>query len=345
MAIILLTFLAYYKALENKLVWDSLAYIKNNHNITQLNLENITWMFTTNFFSNWHPITWLSYALDHCVYDDFIWGLHLTNIIFHTLNSLLVFFLALVTLGLAWPDKTNHYPIRFDGSALMASFFAAVFFAVHPQHVESVAWVAERKDVLSLFFILATFLCYLQYVISNQYKWYISTLLLFTLALLSKPMAVTIPAVLLIIDVYPIRRTPFLKPIHYAIKTTSFSRLALEKIPFFVLTIFTILMTLKAQAGAMLDVSLQLRLLNALDSIFLYLRKLIFPFNFSPLYPHPFYNQSTIDFLDYIHLFGFLACTGLTLALWYKKHFAWLSTWGFYLVTLSPMRVTWPTIS
>ena len=207
-----ITFLAYYNALENQLVWDSNSYLHNNHKITQLNLENLKWMFTTYHLSNWHPVTWLSYAIDYSFYDNFTWGLHLTNIIFHSFNSILVFFLALVTLGLTWPDKTNHYPIRLDGNALKASFFVAVFFAAHPQHVESVAWVAERKDVLSLFFILATFLCYLQYVVCSQcdkFKWYILTLLVFTLALLSKSMAVTIPVILLLIDVYPLRRTAF----------------------------------------------------------------------------------------------------------------------------------------
>ena len=129
----------------------------------------------------------------------------------------------------------------------------------------------------------------------------------------------------------------FLTPAHYAIKTTSYACLALEKVPFFAFTIITIIITLKTQTSAMTDIPLTIRLFNALNSIIIYLSKLFLPFNFSPLYPHPNQSQSAIGYQHYLALFSFVACTGLALALWFKKHYAWLSAWCFYLVTLSPV--------
>src|SRR5580693_6253890 len=159
--------------------------------------QSVAWAFTTDHASNWHPLTWISHTLDCDLYGLKPGGHHLTSLLFHVANTVLLFLLLEGLTGAMWR------------SALVAALFAW-----HPLHVESVAWVSERKDVLCAFFWLLTLMAYGKYVIKSKIQspkskiWYVAALLFFALALLSKPMAVTLPCVLLLMDYWPLERCP-----------------------------------------------------------------------------------------------------------------------------------------
>ena len=321
-------FTAYHNALNNGFVasWDTGFYVIGNPNIKALNWENIQWMFTNFYMANWHPLTWLSHALDYAWFGLEPWGHHLVSIIIHGFNTVLLFVLVIALLSLK---------ARVDNKILLAATVAAILFGIHPQHVESVVWIAERKDVLCLFFILLALLSYVFYNAARTTKarisWYLSALLCFVLALLSKPMAVTFPVILILMDVYPLNRTR-LTASHPRDRV---SLLIIEKIPFFIFTLFSIIITIVAQhqAGAVASteaLSVEMRLLNAFNSLIFYISKFIFPVSLSPYYPFPS-SQSLIPVI------ASLLITLVCAYLWYKKQYYWLIAWLFYLVTLSPV--------
>ncbi|MFC1778431.1 hypothetical protein ACFL3I_14025, partial [Pseudomonadota bacterium] len=227
---------AYGETLSNLLVWDSVHYLYMHENrISNLSVENIYWMMTSLEESNWHPLTWLSWAIDYQIYGGLdSWGYHFSNNILHSINSVLVFALMLVIFNLTSPDSKS-YQIKTNNFSLVAAVLTASMFAVHPHHVESVAWVAERKDLLCQLFMLLSILAYVKYVTcrkNSKTGWYLATLGLFSLALLSKPMAVTFPVILLLFDVYPLRRSALVQPVFTSIQRQSFLRLVMEKTPF-----------------------------------------------------------------------------------------------------------------
>ena len=162
---------------------------KNPHVVSGITGKNIIWAFTSVDAANWHPITWLSHMADVQLYGMNPRGHHLTNVVIHTVSSLLLLLLLL----------------RFTGSLWQSSFVAALF-ALHPLHVESVAWVAERKDVLSAFFWFLTLLLYSEYVAKRKPALYLLALFSFVLGLMSKPMLVTLPVVMLLMDFWPLDR-------------------------------------------------------------------------------------------------------------------------------------------
>jgi tetratricopeptide (TPR) repeat protein len=339
--IIVLTMWTYYESTKNGYVWDSIEYVINHFFwISSLSTDNVIWMFLSLEVSNWHPLTWLSWALDYQIYGGLnAWGFHLSNNILHTLNSILVFILTLVIFGLNDPASTN-YPFRKDNNALVAAFLTALLFAVHPQHVESVAWIAERKDLLCQLFLLLSTLAYVKYVICEgkvKSRWFYTTMGLFAMALLSKPMAVTFPVVLLLIDVYPLRRFAFVEQINKAIRQQSVYVLLREKLPFFLLSIALILITLLAQQEALKDRPFDLKLFNAFNSIMFYLTQLWVPRNFAPLYPYFVEIGESITWKVFLPIFGVLGITLATLLAWKRGYYAWLIAWLFYLVTLSPV--------
>src|SRR4051794_28859575 len=168
--------------------YDDLGYITQNQNVQHgINLETLKWAFTTGHSSNWHPLTWISHMLDFQIYGLKPMGHHLTNLLFHAANSVLMFLLLRRMTGALWP-----------------SAFVAAMFALHPLRVESVAWVSERKDVLSTFFWILTVGAYVRYVQTpaRRAKWFTLSLVFFALALMSKPMVVTLPFVLILTDVW-----------------------------------------------------------------------------------------------------------------------------------------------
>ncbi|HEV2391764.1 MAG TPA: tetratricopeptide repeat protein [Verrucomicrobiae bacterium] len=260
---------AFVPALNNDFIsFDDGTYVTQNQHVqTGLSWRGVRWAFTTSHGSNWHPLTWLSHMLDYQVYGLRPWGHHLTSIFFHGANSVLVFLLLMKMTNSSW-----------------RSLFVAGIWALHPLRVESVAWVAERKDVLSALFFLLTLWAYTTYAQRKPAAWryYILALAFFACGLMSKPMLVTLPFVLLLLDFWPLRR----------LSSSPLGLLLLEKLPFLVLALLSSLVTFLVQnnAGATLllgRLSFGDRLANAVVSYCRYLGDIFWPANLAIFYPHP----------------------------------------------------------
>jgi Flp pilus assembly protein TadD len=265
---------------------DDMYITENSHVQEGLSRESATWAFTTTRLANWHPVTWLSHMLDFQLYGLNPRGHHLTNVFFHLVNTLLLF------LVLKWMT-----------GALWRSSFVAALFALHPLHVESVAWVAERKDVLSTLFWILSIWAYLGYVKRPGVKRYLLILLSFALGLMAKPMLVTLPCVLLLLDYWPLERIQLGQAassrtapdppavIAHTPRKQAF-RLFFEKTPLFFLAVVSSVVTFLVQkgggaVGALEAYPVRIRVANALLSYFRYMVKMIWPQNLAVFYPHP----------------------------------------------------------
>jgi tetratricopeptide (TPR) repeat protein len=334
-ALVALTLVVFARTLGNGFVdYDDNQYVTINPTVQEgVTIDGFAWAFTTRTASNWHPVTWLSHMLDVSVFGVKPWGHHFTNILFHAANVALLFFaLELMT------------------QAVWRSALAAALFAVHPLHVESVAWVAERKDVLSTFFGLLSLLAYVRWVHVKSsprrtaaVAWvYFAALGCFGLSLMAKPMLVTWPCVLLLFDVWPLERLRFTRA---AINRTpiqqqpSFVTLLVEKVPFFALSIASSAMTLWAQheggvVASLQRVGLEHRVFNAIVAYAAYLWRTIWPFDLAVVYPHPgHWPASTIvASVAALALLTILACL---LAM--RRRPAFMVGWLFYLGTLVPV--------
>jgi len=267
--------------------YDDDDYISDNSHVQQgLTGDSIIWAFTATHVANWHPLTWLSHMLDCQLYGMNPTGHHLTNVFFHLVNTLLLF------LVLEWMT-----------GALWRSGFVAALFALHPLHVESVAWVAERKDVLSTMFWMLTMWAYLGYTKRPGVKRYLLILLFFALGLMAKPMLVTLPFVLLLLDYWPLGRIwlgqsgiehPVANQANIAAKKprTQVFRLLLGKTPLFALAAVSSVVTFVVQKSggavkALEAYPFNIRITNAMVSYFRYISKAIWPQKLAILYPHP----------------------------------------------------------
>jgi len=249
----------------------------NSHVQAGLTLESIRWSLTTFHEANWQPIIWLSYMLDCQLHGMDPGWFHLTNIFFHILNALLLFYVFRMMTGDLW-----------------RSGFVAALFALHPLHVESVAWVTERKDVISTFFWMLTMWSYIRYVARPGLSRYLLTVLFFMFGLMSKPMLVTLPFVLLLLDYWPLSRYQFGQSdsTMNSMQSLIAPRLVWEKIPLFALSAAACFLTFYVQqkegAVASLDMHpFSVRIANALVSYVGYIAKMIWPVNLAVLYPHP----------------------------------------------------------
>jgi len=256
--------------------YDDPLYVTNNPHVKEgLTVKNILWAFTTTTASNWHPLTWLSHMLDVELFGLNPRGHHLTNVFIHTASTLLLFLLLTQITAAPWQ-----------------SLFVAALFALHPLHVESVAWVAERKDVLSGFFWLLTLLFYAGYVRHGQLKYYLLTFFSFVLGLMSKPMLLTFPLVMFLFDYWPLGRFSFQCWKGRGAGGVSFGSLVKEKIPFLFCSALSAMITLYAQGkgGTMssLDVvPLANRIANALVAYAKYIEKTLWPSDLAFFYPFP----------------------------------------------------------
>jgi Flp pilus assembly protein TadD len=248
--------------------YDDHVYVYENPQVQPgLTLDGAYWALTTFHGGNWHPLTWLSLQLDAALYGGLnAGGFHLTNVLLHTANTLLLFVVLSRMTGAVWR------------SAVVAGLFA-----LHPLHVESVAWVAERKDVLSALFWMLTLAAYLGYVRRPGVGRYLLVLLALALGLMAKPMLVTLPCVLLLLDYWPLGRWE---------SAVSSGRLVLEKLPLFALVLAACIVTCLAQSegGAMVElqaVPLEARLENALLAYVAYLGQTAWPLHLAVHYPHP----------------------------------------------------------
>jgi tetratricopeptide (TPR) repeat protein len=323
--LVITTLVVYWQVRNHEFVTlDDDWYIINNFHIQEgLTFSGFVWAFTSIHAANWHPLTWLSHMLDIQLYGMDAGRHHLSNLLFHISNTLLLF----LVFG------------RMTG-ALWRSAFVAALFALHPLHVESVAWVAERKDVLSTFFWMLTMWSYVLYVEHPGVNRYLLVIVFFTLGLMSKPMLVTLPFVLLLIDYWPLNRFQFGQSSGGGSKKQrSFAlRLVWEKIPLFALAAASCIVTLFAQqsGGAVRSFSafpINIRIANALVSYVDYIVKMLWPHQLAVLYPHP-------GMLPWIQVIG--ACLLLVfisiLAVMAFKRCPWLIVgWVWYIVTLVPV--------
>jgi tetratricopeptide (TPR) repeat protein len=340
--IFLLTILVYTPTLKNDFVnWDDDIYVYENNTIHSLNPRSFLWMLTAFHSGNWHPLTWLSHAADYAIWGRNPFGHHLTSIILHGLNSSLVFILVIQLVLVA--GKISALPSAsppFHSTSvqsLIAAGVTALLFGVHPLHVESVAWVAERKDVLCALFFLLSLLCYLSYTASvatkNQRMWYSLCLILFIFALMSKPMAVTLPIILVLLDTYPLQR------LRYHSSKVLF--VLGGKIPFLAASIFSCIITIMAQhsGGALRNLeqlNLGTRLLNALRVLIFYLENMLVPVKLVAFYP----VSKHIRWYDLPYLSSALLVVGITGAcVWVTKrgNKLFLVAWTYYIVTLLPV--------
>jgi Tfp pilus assembly protein PilF len=269
--LVAIIFLTYYPVWHyGFLSYDDSPYVTDNAPVRRgLTAQGLQWAFTTGHASNWHPITWLSHMLDVQMFGMNAGRHHFVNLLFHIANTLLLFILLYRTTGI-WPR----------------SAMVAALFAVHPLHVESVAWVAERKDVLSILFWMLTMLAYVSYVRKPRLGRYMAVIAVFALGLMSKPMLVTLPVVLLLFDVWPLGRLRF--------ATGQFPvwlRMVREKIPLFALVAASSIVTVVVQSrgGALQSfetVPLHQRASNALVSYMAYLVQTLWPGNLAAFYPY-----------------------------------------------------------
>jgi Flp pilus assembly protein TadD len=262
------------------LSWDDTAYVSDNIRVAAgLTSNGVRWAFTTGYMANWHPLTWLSHMLDVELLGLNAGPLLCVNVLFHVLNAVLLFALLCKMTG-----------------SLGRSAFVAALFAVHPLHVESVAWLSERKDVLSTFLGLLTLWAYVEYARRPERKRYFLVILLFALGLMAKPMLVTLPFVMLLVDYWPLRRMTLGADSQVQAGLLSqqgrrvVMRLAREKLPLVGIAVISSIVTYVAQqrAGAvsvLARLPLWVRAENALVSYAAYIGKMLWPASLSALYP------------------------------------------------------------
>ncbi|MGA1868194.1 MAG: tetratricopeptide repeat protein [bacterium] len=288
---------------------DDNTYVTENQHVTRgLTLKNIVWAFRTTHAANWHPTTWLSHMADCQLYGLDSGRHHLTNVLIHIFNSLLLFSIFLKITKDFW----------------QCSVIAALF-ALHPLHVESVAWVAERKDVLSTFFLMLTIWMYVMYIENKRITPYLFMILCFILGLMAKPMLVTLPFVLLLLDYWPLKRT-------------SIYPLVSEKIPLLMLAGASSILTLWVQqsGGAVRSLGIYpvtMRIANAFVSYITYMGKMVFPYHLAVLYPYPLMFPAWKVAGACIVLLSITLCALLTM----RKYPYFLIGWLWYIGTCVPV--------
>ena len=303
---------AFYPALGNGFTgYDDGEYVVDNvHVRTGVSGENVAWALTAAHSNNWHPLTWISHALDATMFGLNPTGHHLTSLLLHIANTVLLF------LWLSGATGRKG-----------CSAFVALGFGLHPVHVESVAWVAERKDVLSTFFWMLTLLAYTAYAKKPGLARYLLVAALLAAGLMAKQMLVTVPLLLLLLDWWPLRRRE------------NFRRMALEKLPLMALSALACVAALWAQraggAVAGLDqLPLKLRLANAALSYLRYLAKTVWPVELSVLYPFPLEGIATWKVVA--ALAALAAISAIVFVV--RRNRPWLAAgWAWYMITLLPV--------
>ena len=335
----LVTFLVYLPALENGFVsWDDDTYLYKNDHIRHLNGEFFRWAFSEFRNSNWHPLTWISHALDYAVWGLDPMGHHLTNNVLHSANTLLVTLFCFQLLrGFQAPGQSL---VTNDKNLQIVALIAGLLFGLHPLHVESAAWISERKDLLCAFFYLLSLLFYLRIWRKSpagpkagdiyRNKDYLFCLLLFVMALMSKPMAISLPFVLLLIDwMYG-----------EGLSRRAWRDSLIAKIPFFGLALGSAIVTIAAQkAGGAISTLTTApfidRLWVASYALIAYLKNMLWPFDLLPFYTYP----TSVQWLSFQYLGSASLVIVITIAavLNIRRHRALAAAWGYYVVTLIPV--------
>jgi tetratricopeptide (TPR) repeat protein len=321
-ALAMVTIIAFEQVRNNDFTnYDDSTYVTENRHIQEgLTVDSVLWAFTATEASNWHPLTWISHMVDWQLFGPNAAGHHITNLLIHILNVLLLFGVLKAMTRAVWP-----------------SAFVAVLFAIHPLHVESVAWVAERKDVLSGLFWMLTMAAYAYYVKSPRIGRYLLVFLSFALGLMAKPMLVTLPFVLLLLDYWPLDRFKIQKENDK--KVFSAMLLISEKIPLFMLSIFSCVITFIVQQGGgvvanMEAVSVDYRVANTMISYASYITKMIVPTSLAVLYP---LRPSGTLLLPSIICGIILVAITIYIICWSRQKCFMVTGWLWYLGTLVPV--------
>jgi len=296
---------------------DDLYVTNNSHVKAALTGESVRWAFTSMEVSNWHPLTWISLMIDHGLSGMNPSSYHATNIVLHALNAVLLLLVLHQLTG-----------------SLYRSAFVAALFALHPIHVESVAWISERKDVLSTMFWFLGIWAYLLYLRKPSAGRYGAVLGAFVMGLIAKPMLVSFPITLLLLDIWPLRRLAAGSQ-----RSLPLPRLFLEKVPLFAVSIVSCFLTFWAQkaggAVAQLDnVPFNFRMMNAVVSYVIYLEKMIWPLNLAIFYPHP---MNTLEGWKIVAcLIALAAMTYYSIVTHAKRAYVTFG-WLWYVITLVPV--------
>ncbi len=337
LVLVVATLVLYYPAIHHPFVnYDDAGYVTENHHVQSgLTWDTVAWAFTSYEQANWHPVTWLSHALDWQLFQLDPAGHHGTNVLLHALNVALLFWILLQATGSAG-----------------RSFMVAALFALHPINVESAVWVAERKNLLSMFFFLLALGAYRWYAQTPRPQRYVVVAILFALGLMAKPQVITLPFVLLLWDYWPLRRvaighqaafdTPNDCPalaktgLERGTPQRSFSRLLLEKLPLIALSAISAVVTMKAQrvgGGINPELSLAARLANAAVCYARYVGKAFWPIRLAPMYPHP--GNSLAKWEVFAALVFLLSVTAVVVVVRRQRYL--LVGWLWFLGTLIPM--------
>lgn len=323
------TFAAFSPVLKAGFInWDDDENVVHCEGIRVLDRSTASWLFTNFAVGDFKPLTWLSYMLDYRIWGLNPFGYHLGNLVLHACNSCLVFLLLIRMAGTA-----RDCPAR---SILPAALFAALFFALHPLRVGSVAWVSERKGLLCAFFYLSAVLAYMRYGERGGAALYACALLLSCLALLSKPAAATLPFILLLLDAFPLERTGI-----------GWRRLLAEKVPFFIAAGAAAAMAWIGQArhGALAPLQsfgLMERVLLAMDNCALYLYRAVLPLKPAAVYPPPGSLRVTAQYLLLVMAPLFLISM-LSIILWRRKRRWFPACWLWFLITIIPLSGLFPS--
>jgi len=322
--LLLVTVVAFANVRNCGFVYDDRAYVQENEYVKAgLKSDSIKWAFTSSHVGNWHPLTGITHMLDCQLFGLNPAGHHVTNLLIHTANVLLLFWVLKNMTGAVWP-----------------SAFAAALFAIHPLRVESVAWISERKDVLSGLFWILTMAAYARYVKRANLASYLLVIVSFSMALMSKPMVVTLPFVLLLLDYWPLKR---FEQFHGAsgpvLKDFLKSKLVLEKLPLLVLAAAVSAATFMIQKGAGAFFSLKnlpigWRIANALVAYAKYIGKMIWPRNLAVLYQHPLDSLPLWQVL--VAVFVLAGISAIVIYSYRRRPYLSLG-WLWYMGTLVPV--------
>jgi len=324
--LILLTLGAYHQVSDHHFVWDTIPFVLQNPWLQEMNWSNLVSIFTEAHRANWQPMVWLSHSLDFQLFSLDSGKHHLVNLALHSANSILVY---LLIFSLTTQAKTLNLAER-----QWAAFAGALVFAIHPQHVESVAWVVERKDVLYSLFALLSLLTYLRLhrLASPSRSDKALPFVLFVLAITSKPMTVTLPVVLLLLDFYPLQRCN--------LNGKDMLRAIIEKWHYFIISACVVLITLNTQTMAMPSMEqlpLWARSLNALDNSWFYIAHYLIPTQLSPLYPYPDATEIVSPTFWMRGAIFLVSSTAICVWLW-QRSIRWPALlFLFYLITLLPV--------
>jgi Flp pilus assembly protein TadD len=322
-----ITWLVFGQTIAHQFVtYDDPQYVYENAKVAAgLSPESALWAFTHTVGGNWHPLTVISHMLDCQLYGLKPAGHHFTSVLLHSVAVILLFLVLRRMTGTLWQ-----------------SAFVAALFAIHPLHVESVAWISERKDLLSAVFFMLTLGAYIRYVHKFSFTSYILVLLMFAFGLMSKPMLVTVPFVLLLLDYWPLKRFPREVPTKLdqqrrAEDRASIRRILLEKIPLLLLSFGSCAATLLAQRHFIDPIghlSLMDRFSNSAVATVIYLRQLVWPFGLSVFYPHPRHSLSVLQVLVAAL---FLIAVSAAAFMYRRRHPYFLTAWFWFLGMLVPV--------